>query len=272
VVYLRTWALVLWLGCFSAKPAPGAPCATDGSCPASLVCSPATRTCETHAVDAGHAIDARADAGPDARIPDALHVPSLVQQVTRSNPNAVTLSVTLAPPAPGDLLVLVGGDPHAPLTDVTGGGTTWTRAAISAVNANVEIWFGVTDGSSSTVTIDLPSSTAPMTMAVTEWSGMATTNVLDLATVADGTTSPASAGTLVTTNARDLIVFAVADGSPNMFGAPAPGAWTAMTGLDAPISQLEWYQLRASTGTIAPEVTETAGAWDAAIAAFRTAP
>ncbi|HET9988735.1 MAG TPA: hypothetical protein VFQ65_09445 [Kofleriaceae bacterium] len=268
----RACALVFWLGCFSAHPAPGAPCATDGSCPASLVCSPATRTCEDHAVDAGHVIDARADAARDAYVIDALRVPSLIQQIGRSVPSAASLSITLAPPAIGDLLVLVGGDPNAPLATVTGGGTTWTRAAVSPANVNVEIWFGVTDGSSSTVTIALPNSSSPMSMVVSEWSGMAATNVLDVATVANGTTSPASAGAIVTTNARDLVVFAVGDGSPNTFGAPAPGTWTAMTGLGSPISQLEWYQLRASTGTIAPQVTETAGAWDAAIAAFRTAP
>ncbi len=62
---MRQLALVLLVGCYGAKAPAGAPCAPDGSCPAGLVCSPASNTCEVTAVDAPRMIDARPiDAAP----------------------------------------------------------------------------------------------------------------------------------------------------------------------------------------------------------------
>ncbi len=57
---VRALAASLLVGCYSPSPQPGAPCA-DGRCPAGLVCSPATNTCERSAIDAP-----MPDAGPDA--------------------------------------------------------------------------------------------------------------------------------------------------------------------------------------------------------------
>ncbi len=57
------WALALaGAGCFSPAPLGGAPCAENGSCPDTLVCSPATKTCE----HAGVPADAPPDAGTAA--------------------------------------------------------------------------------------------------------------------------------------------------------------------------------------------------------------
>lgn len=46
------------IGCYAPNPQTGSPCADDRDCPASLVCSPATRTCERTAETAG--VDAAA--------------------------------------------------------------------------------------------------------------------------------------------------------------------------------------------------------------------
>ena len=48
----RVLAATLVMGCYTPTPQPGAPC-PDGICPSGLVCSPATRTCELSATDAG---------------------------------------------------------------------------------------------------------------------------------------------------------------------------------------------------------------------------
>jgi hypothetical protein len=73
-------SLVLLVGCYSPSAAPGSPC-DPGVCPAELVCSPATHTCEKTAVpgtDAaladGRAIDGAADAHADAHLGAIRHV------------------------------------------------------------------------------------------------------------------------------------------------------------------------------------------------------
>ena len=124
-------------------------------CPDGLVCSPATQTCELHAIDARLAdsditVDSPrpVDARPDSVPPDALVLPALLQQKQASAAAGPSLSLTLdSAPANGDVLVMIGGCPAAPLMTATGGGVTnWMRAASSTVNVNVELWFGVTDG------------------------------------------------------------------------------------------------------------------------------
>ena len=266
---------MLWGGCYAPHPQPGAPCGS-GSCPAGLVCSPATQTCELHALDAAlsdsPAPDARHDASIDAPPPpvDAPSGPRLVQQNTNHADSAATLSVTLANlPAAGDVLVMIGGDPAGSLGSVTGGGATWTAAAKSTVNANVEIWVGVTDGSSATVTIALPNTTSPMTIAVSEWAGLVATNLVDVTSIGDGLASPAVPAALTTTNAKDLLLFGVGDGAPNTFGTPGPGSWTALDGVTGLITQGAWYRVVTATGTFGPGVGESNGHWDAALVALR---
>src|SRR5262245_22732570 len=122
---MRWFAIcALVAGCFSPQPQPGQLCAADGTCPDGLVCSPATRTCERHAVAADATIEPPTDAPADAPV-DAQLGPRLVQQKTNHAASSDSLSVTLAaPPATGDMLVMIGGTPTASLATVTGGGAT----------------------------------------------------------------------------------------------------------------------------------------------------
>lgn len=62
---MRWVALVLLAGCYSPAPPAGAPCGTNASCPAPLVCSPATATCEQTAVPVDAGLDAPADVAVD---------------------------------------------------------------------------------------------------------------------------------------------------------------------------------------------------------------
>jgi hypothetical protein len=240
--------------CYAPHPQPGQPCTTtpcaDGlTCIAGICAAP------------GDASDA------------AVTAVRLEQQGSAFLGQATTLTIDL-PNAPraGDLLVFTGAGNSDSLASVTGGGTTWSLAARSDANANVEIWYGITDGSSATVTIALPTNNSPMWGVVSEWSGMATVNVMDGAAATSGLNSPASAGGITTQNAHDLIVFAVADGTPNTFGDPAPGAWTALDSIDRQqLVQHAWYQVVTTATAYDPAVSETNGGWDAAVAALRAA-
>lgn len=265
---VRGLVLVLFAGCYAPHPQPGAPCA-EGTCPDGLVCATATQTCELRDIDASvppvDAVDAT---------PDAATMAELVQQKASYAAIAPQLSITLPSlPAAGDMLVFVGGCPQNNLESVTGGGiTTWTRGAFSRVNANVEIWYGVTDGTSRTVLAKLMTCIGPFQGAVSEWSGLAVPPD-DGAHAAAGTTSPADPGIVTTTNARDLLIFGVTDNAGSTFGMPAPGSWTA---LDNPsgmyITQGAWYQVTSAPGVYEPQVSETAHSWDAALVALKIAP
>jgi hypothetical protein len=244
------------------------------------VCSPATQTCERHAVDGGRdaspdvAIDAPADAPvdapPDAPAPTA----QLVQQNVGYQATAAQLSITLANlPASGDVLVFVGGCPQSRLDGVTGAGiATWTRGTYSDVNANVEIWYGVTDGTNATVTASLATCQGPFWGAVTEWSGL-TAAPADGGHAFDGTTSPADPGPVTTTHAHDLLIFGVADTAPNTFGTPAPGTWIPLQNPNSMfVKQGSWYQIVSAAGAYDPHVPETSHDWDAALLALKIAP
>ncbi len=197
--------------------------------------------------------------------------PAVVQQAVASadNTNSTVTATLPARPAAGDLLVMIGGNSRGGLTSVSGGGVSnWTRATRSLTNVNIELWYGISDGTSAAIAIACPASNDPIWELVTEWSGAASVSVLDAASSAAGTSSPASAGdTPVTTG--ELALFAVADLTPTTFGTPAPVSWTAlMPASTSTTTQQAWYAVAASTGTLAPTVSETAHSWDAAIASF----
>jgi hypothetical protein len=268
--------LVAWLGCYAPSAQPGAACA-NGQCPEGLVCSPMTNTCERMAIGVQDAdIDARTvDAPPADAPPDAAPATAtLIQQATNSASPAATLTATLpAAPVAGHMLVMIGATPSGALTTVSGGGATWTRAASSTVNSNIELWYGVTDGSSATVTINRTNNLSTMWLAVSEWAGLATTTPLDRAIANDGIANPVTAGAITTTNARDLVLFAASAYAPNTYGVPGPGAWTAMTGITTSlVTQGAWYRIESTTATLAPQVTRSGGSWDAVLVALRITP
>jgi len=217
-------------------------------------------------------LDAGLDAAPiDAHVPTT---PALVQQAVKFGMTGSPLTVALpGAPVAGHVLVMVGAANHFQLDGVSGGGVaTWSRAARSNNNANVELWVGVTNGSSSSVSITLANNPGAIWMQVSEWSGLDTAALLDGAKAASGTTNPASAGSLTTT-ARDLVIFGVADLKASTLGTPTGGPWTAMTGIaNASVTQAEFFQIVDAGTAVAPTITETRNMWDAAIAGLRIAP
>jgi hypothetical protein len=274
-------ALVLVLaGCYAPTPQPGAPCSSSGECPQGLVCSPASTTCELRAIDAGHpdapprdAPDAAIDAAPDVPIDAAPLLPVLVQEVTGFSSTGNSLSVTLpAAPIAGHVLMMIGGDPQSGLDSVSGGGATWTLATRSTAEANVEVWTGVTNGSSSTVTIALAGNVSTFSMAVSEWANLASTNLVDVTSIGNAPGSPATAGSITSTGAPELVLFGAGAFGTVTWGTPSGGPWIPMMSVTSSVSQAVWYRVATTTGTFAPSVTESGTSWDAALVALRAAP
>jgi len=259
---------VLATGCFHPHPATGSPCVTNDECPDGLVCSHGS--CETTLAgdDAAPGDDAPADTPGDSSAAQ----PMLVQQIIASADRAATLDATLsAAPTAGNMLLMIGANQHTALTSVTGGGATWKKITGSNENANLELWFGITDGSHTPVSLDCAVSgceTQPIWMNLSEWSGLDMSNPIGPSIATNGLTSPVQMGSITTTS-TNLLVFAVSDGSPNTVGIPSPGTWTALQGV-APvaITQNAWYRV-APAGTYAPRVSETANGWDAAFVVLR---
>jgi hypothetical protein len=125
------------------------------------------------------------------------------------------------------------------------------------------------------VTIAMTGSYQPIFMSLTEWSGLATgANAIDRSHAIPGSGAPASAGSITTTNAHDLVLFGVSDlnFAPLTFGTPpTPGTWSALDPVSGLVSQGVWWQIASSTGTFSPSLSGTAMTWDAALVAFRIA-
>lgn len=262
---VRRWvvraALLLGLvGCYAPAPEPGAPCAS-GRCPSGLVCAAATNTCEREDVDAG--VRDAIDASPTG--------PALVQAKGNQQPGVPAMTVTLdAKPVAGHLLVMTGADPAAGLDGVSGGGVpAWVRAASSTVNANIEIWYGITDGTSAAITISLANANGIKTAVVSEW--VRASGTLDGAQAGSGSTSPAHTAEIETTGPT-IVIFAAANFAPNTFDAPGPGTWIEIPYTPPVAVQQQWYRIVADPVKIAPTVALTGNLWDAAIAAFRAPP
>ena len=103
-------AVALVVGCYSPKPPAGAPC-TNGVCPAGLVCSPATQTCETTAVALDGGPDAPPDVAADANV-DA-------DTATFRHRRRITIHNTSTSTLPAGFTITV---PFSPLANLVTGG------------------------------------------------------------------------------------------------------------------------------------------------------
>lgn len=209
---------------------------------------------------------------------------ALVQEVTEMAMSETMLEATLpADPIEGNVLLMVGAGPGWFLSTPRGGGvSTWTSAARSIANNNVEIWYGLVDGPNAPVVIAYPSGQGnadAMWMSLTEWSGLATTALYETGSGGNGSPDLATAGTVETLDAPDLLVFAVT-GTGNISSVvtdgvaagAGDGSWTPLKRINADsITQAAWYRVVPSAGPYMPQ-TMVASEWDAAVAAFRIAP
>jgi hypothetical protein len=263
--------------CYDPNAATNVPCASNFMCPGTQQCDRGHNPpicVATLPADAAVTIDSPpADALPPDAPPGV--TATLVQQTTKGDLSVSPLVAVLPSlPTKNNVLVMVGAATPGALASVSGGGVaTWKNAAMSTANCNVEIWYGESDGSSASVAIAYPNNTGLIWMNVSEWSGLVAAGPLDMATASNGLTGDATAGTITTTHAHDLLLFAVTDHSPVTFGGPTPGSWSAMTTIDDNgCMQAPWYADVTTTGAYAPSTTQNNSGWEAAIAAFKIAP
>jgi len=161
--------------------------------------------------------------------------PSFVQSAgTATSTGSTTSTVTLqASSTAGDLLVLSAGVYTGltnPITSVTdSAGNMWTRIgafAASGHNSDGEMWYSPNAKAVSSVIAHTGSATT-MAVEVQEFSGIATTGSLDVATGASNTGTTAASGSVTPTAANDLVVgFVAGHGNGEAISVTAPGYTT----------------------------------------------
>src|SRR5262249_47750194 len=162
-------------GCY--QPTPAAPCTVScdhGACPAAFECG-MDNFC--HAPGGGGCTTDASIADAPADSVDAMATgPGLLQEAIGSRSMTDSVIATLGMlPHDGNVLVMIGANSAGQLQTVTGGGVAaWTRADRSLQCPNTEIWFGVTNGGSESVTIMGGDPTGNAWLWVGEWSGLDT--------------------------------------------------------------------------------------------------
>lgn len=268
--------LVVLAGCYAPQPVPGAPCSADGKCPAGLVCI-TDRCVLPGAVD--DASDARDDAPVDTTSDTMLMTdamvdappggppPELLQQAFQFATPGTSVTATFQnSPLAGHILVAVAGCSTNSLDAITGGATSWLRAAFSTANANVEVFVGVANGEKA-VTVTLPTCATQMSLSISEWEHVS----LPVETVAAnaGLASPATANSITTSGAPRLLLFSVANFTPNTFGTPSQGPWNELTPIVGQVELRTWYRVVTASATFAPTVSETRHNWDATLVSIK---
>jgi hypothetical protein len=207
--------------------------------------------------------------------------PHLVQTASGTETAAATsLSATfpLATRA-GDLLVVsaseyTGATNH--ITSVTdSAGNTWTRIGafnVAGHNSNGEMWYSANAGPATMVTVHTASA-ASVAFEVQEFSGVATTNALDVSAGSSNTSASASSGTGTSTATNELAVgFVAGHGNSEPMSVTSGGFTTQpqqiTTGSIATV--VTGYQLLAGPGgqSFAGSFA-TAMYWAAGVAVFR---
>ncbi len=198
--------------------------------------------------------------------------PKLVEQMTAMDSSTITLSIELPSAAIANTFVLIGGAEAGVLDPVGGGVKTWQLASSSFASPGVNIWFGVIEAPTTSITLTSQNGTTTMWADLTEWSGLAATSTFDGGQGA-GSNSITGTGvaTLATTTnaAPDLILLAAS--YYQTIGNPS-GTWTALqptttTGPD----QHAWYRIASVAGMQQVDLAYT-GPYDAALAALRASP
>ena len=230
-------------------------------CQRLLDLSPVQLTDANHAPDAPVVGDTSAVDGPQSRF---------VQDSAASSDSSILTVLLNTPPVANHVLIAIGGSENGVKALSGGGVTMWTLAARSIVSPTVQIWFGETDGSSSTISLST-ANPGKIWLEVSEWRGLAPMNTLDAGSGSGGSNvTPGDVSLDVDTQgAPDLLVFGIA--SYGAIGTPT-GSWTALKDIPSSfVTQDAWYQLTSVAGMQAVQAMYNDD-YDAALAAFRTMP
>jgi len=193
---------------------------------------------------------------------------TLVQQAVGFNNSATSLSVTLtSTPKTGDVLVMLGAAADDSLISVSGGASSWTKVVGAAMDPGQEVWVAVSNGSS---TITITSSDQALRMSVTEWSGLATSNIVDQSTSSYGTSATVATSGVTTSDPVDLLLFALGTYPPESFSMTDAG-WQAVSTINTgAVVQAAWYLAVDAAGHYSPSATMSpSNTWATALVALR---
>jgi hypothetical protein len=212
--------------------------------------------------------------------------PQLVQAAgAHESTSSTSLSVSLAAPTrQGDLLVLAAGVYAGPTNLITRvsdpAGNAWKKIGayyVAGHYSDGELWYAANAAPVSSVTVTLASATV-MALEVQEFSGVATTNPLDVFAGASNTGTTAASGPATPGAAGELAVgFAGGHGSSQALSVTAGGftnqaQQNSTNGSATPTSLLAGYKV-VSSATAQSFTATFPGAmyWAAGIAFFRPA-
>jgi hypothetical protein len=198
---------------------------------------------------------------------------ALVQQTTATYTSASSVVATLgAAPRPGSALVLFSVNNSVAMTGVSGGGVTWVRGSpLGGTHTDVDIWYGLNSASGGTaITVTYTNATGSGGVNVSEFSGVATSNALDVApAINSGISTTPTSPTAVTTNANDLIVVAAADTTISATTAGPTNSFIALAEAANSNKITPAYRIVTTTGSYNTNWTESNGGWDSAIVALK---
>jgi hypothetical protein len=198
---------------------------------------------------------------------------AFVQQKIATYSSASSVVATLAAaPHPGSALVLFSANNNVSVTAVTGGGVTWVQSSSGGTHSAIDIWYGLnSSGSGTAITVTYANATGSGGVNLSEFSGIATSNALDVApaTTSGISTSPTTPSA-VTTNAHDLIVGAVADTDLAATTGGPTNSFTALTEAANANKIVPAYRIVSATGSYNTSRTEGNDGWDTAILALKS--
>jgi uncharacterized repeat protein (TIGR01451 family) len=132
-----------------------------------------------------------------------------------------------------------------------------------AQDVTIYVWYVPNcKGGANTVTIT-PTGTSALEIHVSEWSGIANINPVEVTAFGTGTGTAVSSGASTTTSSGDLIF-----GYGWVFNTASAG--TGFTPLSLINGDLDEYQIQSSSGSVAATFTQSSGTWAAAMVAFKS--
>ena len=195
----------------------------------------------------------------------------LVQAATNGNESSTAnLSVAFTANNTAGNFLIVTGTAARPAHNISVSdslGNTYSVAmgplTDTAQDVTLNIWYvPVCKGGANTVTI-VPSGTAALEIHVSEWSGLATTNPVDVTAFATGTGTAVSSGSKTTTSNGDLVF-----GYGWVFNTATAG--TGLTPISLVNGDLDEYLIQTTAGSVAATFTQSSGTWFGAMATFRS--
>ena len=201
--------------------------------------------------------------------------PQFVQQTTNANGgNSTSLTTGITATSAGNLLILqiaVNNQSNSVSSITDNGSNTWEQAARGfGQNQNSEIWFAENAASTTSITVNT-STNSRISVHISEFAGMADTDVLDVAAGRNGYGGTAhTTATITPTVGFDLVVASLAWGSGPTMNGSSTGGWNDFTPTINPTNLSSRYVVPPVAGSID---TSWTSAWyttsASAIAAFK---